>query len=319
MGSATPAQRNKMRTRIIFGALVGILFLIGCAGIILSTRANESAKTTDVIRIVAAENVWGDLARQIGGTRVHIYSVVSDPNADPHEYASTNNDARAVENANYVILNGAGYDGWMSKLLGAGGNDKRVLNIADLLNKKEGDNPHFWYDPEYVNAAALQILHDMVSLDPNDADYFQANYATLVNSLAVYQGAIENIKMEYRGEKVGATEDIFFYLAKAAGLDLTTSPAFMEAVAEGNDPPAISIAALNDQINAKQIRILVYNIQTETPITESLVTLANHRGVGVVGMSELPTSKTISFQDWMHAEVLALQAALREGTSHDNE
>ena len=104
---------------------------------------------TGVLQVVAAENFWGSLVSQIGGSHVQVLSIVSDPNADPHEYESNATDARAVATANYVIENGAGYDSWMDKLVGAGSSpNRKVLNVATLLGKKEGDNPHFWYNPD---------------------------------------------------------------------------------------------------------------------------------------------------------------------------
>ena len=100
------------------------------------------------IRVIAAENFWGSLVLQIGGNRVNVASIVSDPNYDPHEYGSNANNARDFAIANYVIVNGAGYDSWADKLLGAGENpNRKVLNVADLIGKKDGDNPHFWYYP----------------------------------------------------------------------------------------------------------------------------------------------------------------------------
>jgi zinc/manganese transport system substrate-binding protein len=130
------------------GALVlGFLLLAACG----TTTAAPSA----TINVVAGENFWGSIASQLGGSRVRVQSVVTDPNADPHEYESSTNDARAFAEAKLVILNGAGYDVWGKKLLDANpANDRRVLDIAEMLGKKEGDNPHFWYDPGYVSRVA---------------------------------------------------------------------------------------------------------------------------------------------------------------------
>src|SRR5215471_16414058 len=66
-----------------------------------------------MIDVVAAENFWGSLASQLGGAHVRVFSIVSNPNADPHDYESSALDARAVAAARYVIQNGVGYDGWM--------------------------------------------------------------------------------------------------------------------------------------------------------------------------------------------------------------
>ena len=103
------------------------------------------SSTAPALRIVAAENFWGSLASQIAGTHGALLSIVTDPNADPHEYESNTADARAVAEADYVIENGAGYDTWMDKLLSTGGKDQRkTLNVAGLLGKKSGDNPQSW-------------------------------------------------------------------------------------------------------------------------------------------------------------------------------
>ena len=80
--------------------LLGLLLLTACG----STTAAPSA----TINVVAAENFWGGIASQLGGSKVSVQSVVTDPNADPHEYESSTNDARAFAEANLVILNGAG-------------------------------------------------------------------------------------------------------------------------------------------------------------------------------------------------------------------
>src|SRR5580692_6779134 len=80
----------------------------------------DAVKGSAPIQVVAAENFWGSLVSQLGGSRVSVVSVVSDPNADPHEYESNANTAKIFTTASYVILNGAGYDSWADKLLSAG-------------------------------------------------------------------------------------------------------------------------------------------------------------------------------------------------------
>ena len=71
------------------------------------------------LRVVAAENVYGDLAREIGGARVAVVSILQNPDQDPHLFEASPQTARAVADADVVIANGAGYDAWMSKLLAA--------------------------------------------------------------------------------------------------------------------------------------------------------------------------------------------------------
>jgi len=294
-----------------------------------ASSSGAVGSSTTVLQVVAAENFWGSLVQQIGGSHVNVLSIVSDPNADPHEYESNASDARAVATANYVIENGAGYDGWMDKLLSAGTTSgsgsaigapsRKVLDVAALLGKQEGDNPHFWYSPAYVNQVTAQMEQDLIALDPADTASYEANYKTLQASLAQYQNRIATIKAQFGGTEVASTESIFVYLAQAAGLNLVSPPAFIEAVAEGNDPPASSIVEFENQLKATvasgtttspDVKMLVYNEQTVTPLTDSMKALAAQQNIPIVGVTETIQPPDVSFEDWMNAQLIEIQNAL---------
>jgi zinc/manganese transport system substrate-binding protein len=291
--------------------IVGALIFVGVSRH-QAQSLNSSQSGGGIVQVVAAENFWGSIVSQIGGSHVQVLSIVSDPNADPHEYESNASDARAVSNAAYVIENGVGYDSWMDKLVSAGGSnpDRKVLNVGQLVGKKEGDNPHLWYNPAYVNQAAAQMEQDLIAIDPAHASDYKQNYATLQSNLAEYQNRITSIKQQYAGAKVAATEDIFAYLATAAGLDLISPPAFIEAVAEGNDPPAQSVVEFENQLKDKQPVVLVYNEQTVTPLTENIKALAAQENIPVIGVTETIQPPDATFEEWMNAELIDLQNAL---------
>jgi zinc/manganese transport system substrate-binding protein len=279
-----------------------------------STSSSTPTSLSTKLQIVAAENFWGNLVSQLGGAHVQVLSIVTDPNADPHEYESNIVDAQAIANANYVIVNGAGYDDWALKLISASNNpNQKVLNVANLLGKKEGDNPHFWYYPLYVNETVHQMYSDLVSLDPADAGYYNQQYVNLNASLGVYNERIDEIRQQFAGTKVASTESIFEYTANATGLDLVSPPAFMEAVAEGNDPPAQSVVEFQQQLQSGNVSVLVYNEQTVTPLTQNMKALAAQNNVTTVGVTETIQPPDVSFQDWMNAELISLQNALALG------
>jgi zinc/manganese transport system substrate-binding protein len=270
--------------------------------------------TGGVIQVVAAENFWGSIATQLGGTHVNVISIVTDPNADPHEFETNTADALDFAHANYVILNGAGYDTWGQKLVAANpSNGRKLLNVADLLGKTVGDNPHFWYDPDDVQQVINQITSDFQLLDPADAVYFSAQQMALENALTPYRQLIQSIKQTYGGTEIGGTESIVVYLADAMGLDLISPPDFMNAVSEGNDPPTQSVAAFEQQINQRQISVLIYNNQTATAVTTNLEQLVTAQGIPVVGISETMEPPDTTFQDWQYAQLTALQRALSAG------
>jgi zinc/manganese transport system substrate-binding protein len=293
----------------------GVLGLIVALGaIFLVIRTPPPAANTGngaPITVIAGENFWGSLILQLGGNRVSVTSIVSDPNADPHEYESNAADAKLFATANYVILNGAGYDSWGDALLSASQNaNRKVLNVAQLLGKKNGDNPHFWYSPDYVNQVITQMEADLISIDPSDAAYFQAQYKTLQSSLAEYRNRITTIQHSFGGTKVASTESIFVYLAQAAGLDLISPAEFIDAVAEGNDPPASSVVEFEKQLKGHEPQVLVYNEQTVTPLTENMKKLAAEAGIPTIGITETIQPPDATFQEWMNAQLLQLQNAL---------
>jgi len=290
-----------------------LLIAIILVGIVTGLYFNSSTTTpsSTKLQVVAGENFWGSLISQLGGSHVQVLSIVTDPNADPHEYESNAANAQAIAKANYVIVNGAGYDDWALKLISASNTPgQKVLNVANLLGQSIGSNPHFWYSPYYVNTTIHQMYTDLVSLDKADTSYYTQQYATLNSSIAVYNQRIDEIKAKFNSTEVAATEDIFVYLANATDLNLVSPPAFMEAVAEGNDPPAQSVVQFQQQLQSGNVSVLVYNQQTVTPLTQNMKALAAQNNIPIVGVTETIQPPDVSFQDWMNAELISLQNAL---------
>jgi len=280
------------------------------------TSAGTKQSTGGPVQVTAAENFWGSIATQVGGNRVKVTSIITNPDTDPHDYEPKPTDARLVANAKYVILNGAGYDAWGQKLLEANPvAGRKVLNIGDLVGKHEGDNPHIWYSPAYVSQAANRIAADIESLDPADAAYFeQQNKQFNTVTLKPYHQLIGAIKQKYQGTAVGSTESIFVYMADALGLNLTTPPGFMNAIAENQDPTAADKATFDLLVEQKQIKVLVYNKQTVTPDTTALEQKAKAAGIPTVGITETLAPPTLSFQVWQDKQLQALQQALAKST-----
>lgn len=264
--------------------------------------------------MVAAENFWGSLVSQIGGSHVNVTSIVTNPNTDPHEYETNAADARAIANACLVIVNGAGYDTWaLSEIAASNAPHQTVLNVQLLLGQPVDANPHFWYSPSIVNATVKAMYQDLVKIDPTHSSYYKQQYASLNSSLwTSYMKQELIIKQQFAGTPVASTESIFEYMANATGLKIITPPAFMEAVAEGNDPSAQDIATFENQLNGgnSTVRVLVYNEQTVTPLTQSLLALAAKNEIPYIRISETIQPPNYTFQAWMQGEVMELQNAL---------
>jgi zinc/manganese transport system substrate-binding protein len=286
--------------------VLGLLLLAAACG-----GSSVPGGSSGTINVIAAENFWGNIALQLGGAKVSVQSVVTDPNTDPHEYESSANDARAFAEAKLVILNGAGYDDWGKKLIAANqAAGRQVLNLADLLGKKVGDNPHFWYNPDYVVKVADSITATYKAIDSSGAGYFDQRRADFATALQPYTVEIATIKQKYSGTPVGATESIFVYMAAALGVNLTTPVEFMDAVAEGNDPPASAVVEFQNQISGNQIKVLVFNVQTSTAVTTNIKALAASHHEPSLGVSETLLPENVTFQDWQLKQLKSLEAAL---------
>jgi zinc/manganese transport system substrate-binding protein len=297
---------------IITTVLIALIVAGAFTGLYLSGQATSNTANS-AIQVVAAENFWGSLVSQLGGANVNVLSIVSDPNTDPHEYESNTADAIAISNAKFVIVNGAGYDTWALQLIAASNTPHQVvLNVQELIGQTVGANSHFWYSPTYVNETVQAMYQDLVSIDPSHASYYTQQYAALNTSLAPYNGRIDEIRQKFSGVKVASTESIFEYLATPCGLDLVSPTAFMEAVAEGNDPPAQSIVQFQNLITNGTVTVLVYNEQTVTPLTSSIKALASQYDIPIVPVTETIQPPDVSFQVWMNAQLIILQNALNQ-------
>ena len=266
------------------------------------------------LQVVATENFWGSIAAQVGGSHIHVTSIIADPNVDPHSYEPTATDARNVADARYVIVNGAGYDPWADRLLQANpSNGRKELNAGDLFGKHEGDNPHMWYNPDYVTAVTTKIRDDLKALDPTDGQAFDTSAQSFQNNgLKQYHQLIADIKAKYSGASVGATESIFSYLAPALGLNLITPYSYLKAVSEGTDVSAADEATVEQQIKQKQIKILVYNSQNTPNNIQALITLAKNNHIQVTTITETLSPANTTFQNWQSSQLQGIQSALAQ-------
>jgi zinc/manganese transport system substrate-binding protein len=267
------------------------------------------------IPVVAAENFWGSIASQLGGDRVHVTSVITDPATDPHDYEPNALDARTFAGAQLAIVNGVGYDPWASKLIAANPVRGRVvLDVGDLVGVQPGGNPHRWYSPSNVREVVAAIARDYAALDPKDAAYFRSRRSLFESkALAQYTALIATIRRRYHGVPVGASESIFAPLAQALGLRLLTPASFLNAISEGTEPTAADKATIDRQIARKEIRVWIFNSQNSTPDVARLTEAARKRGIPVTTITETLTPASSTFQAWQVRQLRALEAALAQG------
>jgi zinc/manganese transport system substrate-binding protein len=305
---------DKRRARLRFPAAVavGSLAVGGCA-----VAAPPSSPTTaGPIPVVAAENFWGSIVAQVGGARVRVVSVITNPAADPHSYEPTAGDARRVADARLVVLNGVGYDPWMGRLVAADAPRPAVLDVGSVVHARSDANPHLWYDPADVTAFVAAVTASLSRIDPRYTAAFRAgamHFETV--DLAGYHATAAAIARRYAGTPVGASESIFAMLAPYLHLDLVTPAALLRAASEGGETSAADRATADRQIRLHRIRVFVYNAQNTTPDVRAQLAECRAAGIPTTAITETLSPASATYESWQTAQMRSLLAALEQAYS----
>jgi len=290
-------------------------FVAGC-GSGGSSGVSASSSSSARLQVAAAENFWGSIASQLGGSKVAVSSIIVNPNTDPHSYEPTASDGVTIARAQMAIVNGIGYDTWASKLLAANPSSARtVLDVGNVLGLQEGDNPHQWYSPSSVQRVIGQIVADYKQLDPKDASYFDQQRTTFETAgLAEYNRLRSEIRARYAGVPVGYSESIFEPLGADLGLRLMTPYSFAKAIAEGTDVSAADKQTVDRQAEERAIKVWVYNSQNATPDVQRVNQLARAAHIPITTVTETLSPASATFEQWQSAELTSLRAALHQAT-----
>ena len=283
--------------------------LIAVAAALTFMVASFAGTRADKIALVAAENFYGSVAQQIGGDRVSVASILSNPDQDPHLFEVSPAVVRQIAAAQIVIYNGADYDPWMKQLLEVTPKPGRAVIIAaDLMNKKAGDNPHLWYDPTTMPAVASALAAALTAADPAHKDDYAARLKSFIASLAPLNEKIAAIRSKYAGVAVTASEPVFGYMAAALNLKMRNER-FQLAIMNDTEPSAGDVAAFERDLEMHKVRVVFYNKQATDEVVRHLIDLARAANIPVVGVTET-CPHGLSYQAWMLAQLDETEKAL---------
>lgn len=284
-------------------------YLIAASLALLAIVPARAQTAASPIPIVAAENFYGDVAKQIGGTEVRVTSILSNPDEDPHLFEASPSVARAISAARIVVYSGIDYDPWMEKLLGASrAAGRQTIVVASLMGRKTGDNPHIWYDPATMLAYAKALAEALSTDDPAHKAGYEARAARFVASIAPIQARIAALRQRLAGTPVTATEPVFGYMFDALGMQVRDQ-SFQLSVMNNTEPSASDVAAFETDLKTHAVKLLVYNAQASDPIAMRMERLAKAAHIPIVGASETePPGKT--YQAWMTGELDQVARAL---------
>ena len=278
-------------------ALTAVLALSGCS----SPTEPDSGK----FQIVASTNVWGDIAKSVGGDLVEVTSIIDNANKDPHSYEATARDQLAVEKANLVIANGGGYDDFIEKLSEAAGN-KSMFRVSSAVTEVAWqENEHLWYSISAVGEVAYALAETLGSLDPNNSAAYLTNADKLVEGLTGVAGVYGEVRKYTEGFTYFGTEPLAAWLMQDLGFVNKTPEEFSEAIENETDvPPSVMKESL-DLIKSGEIKYLVINSQTENSQVQMIIDAASEAGVRAVVLSEVLPEGT-NYVEWMGNNLITL-------------
>ena len=283
--------------RIILLASALIAALTGCA----PTSVDDGR-----IRVVASINVWGDIAKTIGGDSVEVTNVIDSMTQDPHEFAAGANDLANVSRADVLIVNGGGYDAYMEQLVDGAAANAEVITVAALADTGS-ENEHYWYDLSTATVVSERLIEVFSTLDPTNAKQFAERGATLTSSLDALSTRLATDAADHPGRTTLMTEPLPWYLLRAAGFTDVTPAGLTLAVESGTEIPIRALRDADTLITTSTVTLLAENQQTDSGQVAELSTTARANGVTVMPFSELlPPGE--DYVSWMTGYVTALEA-----------
>nr|WP_231514674.1 zinc ABC transporter substrate-binding protein [Mycobacterium sp. URHB0044] len=273
-----------------------------------SSTAQAGACPTTPVDVVVSVDQWGDIVSELGGSCAQVKTVLASSSVDPHDYEPSPADAATFEGAKLVVVNGAHYDEWASKLAAGSAPDAATIDAAEV----GGDtaNPHVWYNPATVTAVADAVTAELTKLAPEAGDYFAKQRSAFTDAMKPYTDEISAIKAGASGKTYATTESVFDYMATAVGLQNKTPDGYQAAASNEADPSPADLDAFLKLLAAKGVDVLIYNTQTEGSVPEQIRSAAESAGIPVVNVTETVAPDAKSFEAWQVDQLTALAKAL---------
>ena len=304
------------RLLVALGAAAVVLAPSGCGPAGQSREENgRGACPVDPIDVTVSVDQWTDLVRTLGGDCTRVTTVVDSTTSDPHEYEPTPADTAALQQADAVVLNGLGYDEWARKATAATTADRRCT--VELARGAGRTNPHAFYDPQRVEAAAPSVTRMLTTClggTPAVRRYLDGRADRWSTATAPYRAAIARTRTAAQGRSYAATEPVAEDLAAAVGLRDRTPDGFARAAANETEPAPGDVADLLALLRTRRVDVLLLNTQREGALNDEIARAARDAGVPVVGITETVPPGTDGFVAWQVGQLRRIADALARGT-----
>jgi zinc/manganese transport system substrate-binding protein len=274
--------------------------------------AAEPAFAQNKINVAASFTILADLARNVGGDRVEVVSLVG-PNGDVHSYVPSPADARRLADAKLIILNGLGLEGSTARFMSAAAKGAKVVTASDGITPlrlgSEAD-PHAWQSVANTRIYVANIRDALIAIDPADKSVFEANAAGYLGRLDALDAQIkaEIAKIPPDRRKLVTTHDAFGYFGTAYGIEFI-APHGVSSEAEAS---ARDVARIIAQIRAQKIPAVFLENVSDPRLLERIAQESGARIGGTLYSDALtePNGPAPTYIDMMRHNVNELVAAL---------
>ena len=257
---------------LIAGATLAVLF------------AAAPARAQEKLNIVASFSILGDLVKNVGGDRVDVSTLVG-PNGDVHVFEPSPADARKVANANVVVVNGLGLEGWLDRLIAASGTKARIIVATKGIKPREAARGHDRVRPARLaigrkrDDLCRQYPHGLIAADPANKAIYESNAAAYLIELAELdrdiRAAIAKIPPDRR--RVVTSHRAFNYFEDAYGIKFDAP----QGVSDDAEPSAKDLAAIIEKIRQQKNKNLFLE-NVADPVV--LKRIANESGAAIGGI-----------------------------------
>lgn len=311
-----------------------------------TTVSSNTVIDTQLPTVYATTNVWGSVAKAVGGDKVNVIVGVDDLSQDPHDYQATATDKLNITKSAVMLVNGGGYDDWGMSLAESVSHKPVVINAVALsglspntdnaADESAGEHQHDTQH-EIKTAHPQPSDHPHVHGDFNEHVFFSLDTAKKVAEAvnkqlaatspanqAIYakntQHFIQQIDaLKVKAKQIGqqkaitafATEPVTGYLLADMGIKDVTPKAY---VVQSETDAGVSVKVLNDSkslLSNKQVGLLVVNAQTEDATSKQLITLAKASTVPVVAVYETLPDGVTSYTQFIEKTLDDFAAATR--------
>lgn len=271
-----------MKRSLIITLTVLCLFILqGCSG---PKSTVKVAEYNGKMKVYTSFYVLYDFTKKIGGDKIELVNLVP-AGIEPHDWEPTPRILKDLTKAELFIYNGAGLEPWAEKFIKAIDNDKLLTVEASAgLALREGheeepgtesnQDPHVWLNPLLALEEGRKIKDALISLNPSNKDYYEANFLSFATKLENLDKAFLEGLAPFKGKKIVVAHDAFGYLTDRYGLvqlpimglspEAEPSPAGLASIAKEMKAQNIEYIFFEELVSPKVAQVLAQEVGAKT-------------------------------------------------------